>query len=388
MDKCRIIIWILGIIFFIFNILTPFFTIWTHVSLQVLFYICLFPLCSIYIFILLIEISIYGKYLKSLKYKFEKRICLFTLIFFLFSLFFGIILFINLGRFQKFISNCPYYLDKLDYNLNYDRRCQLYDTNYNSRYSYQYICSYDSSKDFMNNKNKLIQEVKPDTVICTKCNDLLVNAIINNFKDVYNKKDKYYCSRTNMPQESDYSFAKAKDCKMVKYKLMLSITFFDFFQYIYPMLFIIMYSKYRRNERIREYRDRMRNRNDLVPPARNYRLRGAIYRIQNDLMNLGRFLNLIRNLVIINNISPSNNSTQISENPGEDIDFRPEKTINIIIENKEEFNIDQNIKNISSDKENKMVNQIYSGNINSLDFKSEDTIIRNSDFNDKNINNQ
>jgi len=240
----------------------------------------------------------------------------------------------------------------------------------------------------MNNKNKLIQEVKPDTVICTKCNDLIDNAIINNFKDVYNKKDKYYCSRTNMPQESDYSFAKAKDCKMVKYKLMLSITFFDFFQYIYPMLFIIMYSKYRRNERIREYRDRMRNRNDLVPPARNYRLRGAIYRIQNDLMNLGRFLNLIRNLVIINNISPSNNSTQISENPGEDIDFRPEKTINIIIENKEEFNIDQNIKNISSDKENKMVNQINSGNINSLDFKSEDTIIRNSDFNDKNINNQ
>ena len=165
MDKCSIVNWILGTIFFIFNILTPFFIIWTHVSLQVLFYITLVPLCSIYIFVLLVEISIYGKYLKSLKYKLEKRICLFTLIFFLLSFIFGIILFINLLRFEKFIKNCPFYLDKLDYALNFDRRCELYDTNNNSRYSYQYICSYDSSKDFINNKIKLIQEVKPDTVI-------------------------------------------------------------------------------------------------------------------------------------------------------------------------------------------------------------------------------
>ena len=151
MDKCRVVIWILGIIFFIFNIITPFFIIWTNLSLQILFYISFFPLCSIYIFILLIEISIYGKYLKNLKYKLEKRICLFTLIFFILSFLFGIILFTNLVRFEKFLKNCPFYLDKLDYDLNFDRRCEIYDINYNSRYSYQYICSYDSSIDFAKN---------------------------------------------------------------------------------------------------------------------------------------------------------------------------------------------------------------------------------------------
>jgi hypothetical protein len=388
MNKCRIAIWILGIIFFIFNILTPFFIKWTHVSLQVLFYISFFPLCSIYIFILLIEISIYGKYLRGLKYKIENHICLFTLIFFLFSFFFGIILFINLGRFEKFIKNCPFYLDKLDYDLNFDRRCELYDTNYNSRYSYQYICSYDSSKDFINYKKKLIKEAKSDIIICIKFNNLIDNTIINTFKDVYNKKDKYYCSRTNIPQESDYSFAKAKDCKMAKYKLMSSITFFDFIQYIYPLIYKIIFSKNRRNAFRREIRGRIRNRIDQEPPARNDSIGRAIFRIHNDLINLGRFLNFIRNIVIINNASPSNNSTERSENPGGDIDFIPEKTINIIIENKEEFIIDQNIKNISSDKANKTDSQINSGKINSLDLNSEETIIRNTDFNENNINNQ
>ena len=281
-----------------------------------------------------------------------------------------------------------FYLDKLDYALNFDRRCELYNTNYNSRYSYQYICSYDSSKEFINNKNKLIQEVKPDSVICTKFNELIDNTIINNFKDVYSKEDMYYCSRTNMPQENDFSFAKAKDCRKTKYKLMLSLTFFDFFQYIYPMFYIIIFSINRRNAFRREFRDRMRNRNDLAPPARNDSIGRAILRIHNDLINLGRFLHLIRNMVILNNLSPSNNSTERSENPGEDIDFRPDKTVNIIIENKEEFIIDQNIKNISSDKINKIDNQINPGKINSIDLKSEETIIKNSDFNDNSINNQ
>jgi len=117
MDKCRFVIWILGIIFFIFNILIQIFTIWTHVSLQVLSYINFFALCSIYIFILLIEISIYGKYLKNLKNKFEKHIILFTLIFLFLVIFFYIIFLINIFRFQKFIKNCPFCLDKLDYDL-------------------------------------------------------------------------------------------------------------------------------------------------------------------------------------------------------------------------------------------------------------------------------
>ena len=386
MDKCRILIWIIEIKFFIFNILTPFFTILTQVSLQVLFYICFFALCSFYIFILLYEISIYGKYLKNLKYKFENRILLLFGIFYLLIFCFFIILYINLFKFQKFIRNCPFYLDKLNSDLYFDRRCELYDTNYNSRYSYQYICSYDPSKEFLDTR-KLKQEIKPDIIICTKFNELLDNSIINNFKDVYNKKDKYYCSRTNMPQENDYSFGKAKDCKMSKYKLMFFFLLFNINQIIIPVIYFILRNNVFRNaisDRIGD-RNMNININNHIPPERNDRLRRAMIRIHNDLINLGRFLNLIRNIAIINHASSSNNSTQRSENPGEDIDFRPEKTINIIIENKKEIIINQNITNISSDKTNKMDNQINSGNINYLDLNSEEAIIRSSDFN--NINN-
>ena len=380
MDKCRIVIWIIGIIFFIFNIITPIFIIWTHVSLQVLMYISLFALCSIYIFYLLIEISIYGKYLKNLKYKLEKHIFLSSFIFLLLILFFYAIIFINIIRFSKFIINCPFYLDKLDYALDFDRRCELYETNYNSRFSYQYICSYDSSKEFADiNKKKLIQKINPDNVICTKFNKLIDSTIINNFKNVYNKKDIFYCSRTNMPQENDYSFAKTKDCRMSKYKLMISLCCIITFQSIYPLLFMRSFVKLARNS--------FGERNDDIP-VRNDRLGRAIYRIQEDLINLGRFLNILRNIVNLNNANSSNNSTKRSENPGEDIDFRPEKTINIIIENKKEFIIDQNIKNISSDKTNQMVSHINSGNINEGDFKSEEITIRNSDFIDNSINNQ
>ena len=266
------------------------------------------------------------------------------------------------------------------YDLNFDRRCQLYDTNYNSRFSYQYICSYDSSKDFANiNKKKLKQKVNPDNVICIKFNELIENTIINNFKEVYNKKDLFLCSRTNMPQEKDYFFAKVKDCKMSKYYLMFLLFCVVFLQYIYPFLFMRSFLKLRRNS--------IRDRNDHLP-VRNNRLGRAIFRIHNDLVDLERFFNIIRNIVILNNANASNNSTERSENPRDDIDFRLEKTINIIIENKKEFIIDRNIKNISSDKTKKMVNNINSGNINEVDLNSEETIIKNSDFKDDNINNQ
>jgi len=377
MDKCRIVIWFLGIIFFIFNILTLFFTIWTHVSLKVLFYISFFALCSIYIIILLNEISISGKYLENFNNKFKKHFNLFNLIVYFIIIYFYIIYFINLLRFDKFIRNCPFYLDKLDYSLNFDRRCELYNINYNSRYSYQYICSYDSSKEFIDiNKKKLKQEVIPDKVICIKINELIDNAIINKFKEVYNKKDKYYCSRTNKPQENDYSFFKAEDCRRSKYQLSSCIPL----AYIYPMLYILIIHWENK-------RKRFRNNDDHLTAVNNNRFRRTIFRADVDRFNIMPIFNLRRNRDIINNANSSNNSTQRSENLGRDIYFRPEKTINIIIENKKKYIIDQNIKNISSDKTNRIVNQINSGNINDLNLNSEEAIIRDSNFNDNNINN-
>ena len=264
----------------------------------------------------------------------------------------------------------PFFLNKLDYALNFDRRCGLYDKNNNSRYCYQYICSYDSSKDFEKIEGEL------DIIICTKFNKLIDNPIINIFKDVYNKKDKYYCSSILNPQEDEYTFAKAKDCRYSKYRLMLLFTFVDYLQFIFPFMFFIS---------INSIEDRFMDNNDQMP-AINNRIEGRIH--EDDHANLGRFLNFRRNNDNSNITNNSNKSTARGENPGGDIDFIPEKTINIIIENKKEFIIDRNIKNISSDKTNKMANNINSGNINEVDLNSEETIIKNSDFKDDNINNQ
>ena len=367
MNKCRIIIWSFGIIFLIFNILTPFFTIFTTIALHVLFYICFFALLSQYILFLLFEISIYGKYLQNLKNTLKKHFRLFPIIFIIIVVCFGLILAINLENFHWFIRDCPFFLNKLDYTLNFDRRCELYDKNNNSRYCYQYICSYDSSKDFEEIKEIL------DFIICTKFNKLIDNPVINIFKDVYNKKDKYYCSRILNPQEDEYSFAKAKDCRYSKYRLMLLFTYVDYFQLMFPLMFYISTNL---------IEDRFMDNNDQMP-AINNRLEGRIH--DNDHANLGRFLNFRRNNDNSNITNNSNKSTARGENPGGDIDFIPEKTINIIIENKKEIIINQNIKNISNDKTKKMVNHINSENINDIDINSDERIIR---FSIININNE
>jgi len=77
-------------------------------------------------------------------------------------------------------------------------------------------------------------------------------------------------------------------------------------------------------------RNSFRDRNDHLS-VRNNRLGRAIFRIHNDLVNLERFLNIIRNIVILNNASASNNSTERSENPRDDMDFRPQKLLILLL---------------------------------------------------------
>ena len=378
MNKCiikfRIFLGIISLIIsFIFIILNAIFTIWTHISLQILFYIGIFALCSVCIFFIFIETSLCDKYLKNLKYKLEKDISLSLLINIYLIFYFFIIFSINFFRFDEFIINCPFYLDKLEYSLNFERRCELYNINYNSRYSYQYICSYYSSLEFDEiNIKKHKQEIKPNKVICIIINELIDNDVINNFKDVYNKKDNYYCSRTNMPQENDYSFAKAKDCTKEKYDLMF-LLYLLYLLYLFLLSLCLFF--------LCLMRKKLRNANDQTLVINNILAR-AFNRIHNDLSNLGRYLNLRRERVNSNNTSK--NSTERGENPGEHIDFRPEKTINIIIENKKQFIIDQNIKNISNDKKNKPANHINSENINDLVVNSEERIIKFSNINNDN----
>ena len=196
---------------------------------------------------------------------------------------------------------------------------------------------------------------------------------------MYNKKDKYYCSRTNMPLESDYSFAKAKDCRMSKFKNSKILFYLGYyFQYFYLIIFYITFFKL--------FRNRDRDTNDQIQPINN-RLGNIFNRIHDNLANLGRFFNLRRNRVA-NNVNYSNYSTERGENSGGDIDFRPEKTINIIIENKKQFIINQNIQNISNNKTNKMINHINSENIEDIVVNSTERIIKFSNINKNNNNNE
>ena len=63
--------------------------------------------------------------------------------------------------------------------------------NTNSRYKYQYICSYDASNDF-----SLSKKIKNNTIICTRAKTSKNNNIESN--------KIYYCSRTNIPKNNTY----------------------------------------------------------------------------------------------------------------------------------------------------------------------------------------
>ena len=387
-NKCRKFIWIMTIIFILINILTLIFTIWTSKALGILSYICSSIIIIYYIYILLIENDLDINILKKLReypIKVTYCICCISLLFTFFEL---IILLINVTKFSNFWRNCPFIISDLDYNLHLNRRCELYNINNNSRYSYQYICSYDPSKEF---DNKFKQEIKPEKIICNQVKTLIPdNNIISLFNDEYSEKKKYYCSRTDMPK--DYSFAKHKDCKQIKYNVIITFYMLSLVQ----IFFIYIYIKYLRRKnvinrrRILDFGFRPRDH-----PRRN------IEEIQiRNLLNLGRLINLIRDLININInvVSSSNCSTEVSENQNENDNNNnnniEENIKNIIIENKKEIIIEEDINNYSPDKKKQINNPInleqiqVSFDINSEEVKIENQYDNNNINNINNINNQ
>lgn len=254
----------------------------------------------------------------------ETMIKIFTILFLISILFWIyqiIILTINFKKFRrKYWKNCPFVISDLEYKLHYRRRCELYNINYNSRYSYQYICSYDSSKDFDNNLKK---EIKPDNIICLPFSDNIENNdIVNLFQNEYKKEKKYYCSRTNKPNPKDYSYAKQKDCKDKKYRYMLAFIILAYLRIlfiIWPFFSICLVSE-----------NFLENRNIF-----------------------GNFDNISRK------------STNVSEISQKIEDIGRQNTSNIIIENKQEYVINSNIKDMEK-------NNIEKNNSkDKVDIKSE-----------------
>ena len=126
---------------------------------------------------------------------------------------------------KDYWDNCPFFIYD-DLNKHYNRRCELYNINHNSRYSYQYICSFDPSGPFKYEtethflydkkvEKKLRKKIQPDYLRCIRLNSLITdNEVITLFINEYKNSKNYYCSRTNKPKKN-FSISD-KDCKSKK----------------------------------------------------------------------------------------------------------------------------------------------------------------------------
>ena len=327
MNKCEIIISIIilffGIICFFNSIFILIYNIWTTKALKILYYIifCFLFLC--YIYSTFLEILYNKSFLHKIKEKLYKRvnIIIFGAIFLIVSFCLYIVFSTNHEKYSKYLKNCPYTISDLDLNLHLERRCDLYNVNNNSRYSYQYICSYNSSKDFKyqdnqinDRKPKLLEkEIKPDNVICLKAESLIKNnSIVNLFNNEYISIDKYYCSRTNKPEE--FTYAHRQDCNNKIKQIFIEIFYIiNYFQVLYVELYVglILFM------RTLTHNLNFNNRDDLY----------------------------------FSNINETTKETEISNRINS---FRKEKTINVIIENKKIIPIKTDIKQSYTVNNNKI----------------------------------
>ena len=182
----------------------------------------------------------------------------------------------------------------------------MYNIYNNSRYKYQYICSYDATKDFEANKTN----DGLDKVICIKkINDVKNNNIINKFIETYNSNNInkfFYCSRTNKPIK--YKNLIEQYCN-ANFYILVMLSFLRFFD------FAVLYSQYYVLGEID------RNRLGLVEERNT-------------------------------NINYLERSTECGDDNPNNISFKKEKDRNIIVENNTEFSLEVNIKDFLEDEKN------------------------------------
>ena len=335
MERNRLRLLISCIIYCFLIIIEPIimvFNIWPKKVIKILYFFYYFFNFFHFIYYTLLTLNSLYSFLNSYRNKFLKYFRIIHIIKIALYVYGFILLFLNYYYFYIYWMNCPYTISDLDYKDHYKRRCELYNINNNSRYSYQYICSYDSTKEFKkfyNKYNKLKEEIKPDKVICIKVNELIKNnKIIQQFNNEYDISKNYYCSRTNIPKEVD--FAKHKDCSTKSYVLhfiMFIIIFINYINYIYFSLYL------------------------------------SSFRLQE----------LLNNIIINNNLS--NNSTKISDNPNHNsiIKYERKKTKNILIENKKVYEIKTNIEDLEKiTRNNNKISDINNiNNIQSIEFSKD-----------------
>ena len=139
------------------------------------------------------------------------------------------------GRYKKI---CPFTLSNVDLKSHFEKRCEFYNKNDNSRYSYQYICSYNAYndlEDFHPNKNDY--ETSNELVIL-RCleykNKIDGNYIISEFVKEYNNTNKYYCSLVYRPKVNNY--IDSKECMKDRKTINTLATILLFIQIIFIMI--------------------------------------------------------------------------------------------------------------------------------------------------------
>ena len=278
-----------------------------------------------------------------------------------------IVFLLNLSSYDKYKKICAFTLGNMDIKLHLKKRCDFYNTNTNSRYSYQYICSYnptDELKNFKLSEKEFDTSNKLDIIRCLPVKNLFNNSIIiSEFDQEYKDIDKYYCNIVYKPETNKFiDNAECNKNRYTLYKLCLSFLFFQLFFITISITCLKNRENNNNNNLQREMDD-----SDL------FRI-GAMLR----LFNLNRMLMLLRELLNNNNqnTSDSNISTQKSEKENDnDNNYIEEKNKNIIIDNNIGLEVDVNIKNLY--KENKdEKNSIQLGQIN-LSINSDEISMKN-----------
>ena len=360
--KKFIIGFIIIILVLIINILTLIFSVWTNKSIKICFYIYFSVYC---VSIITMGIPIlFFKITSDLLMCMKNIFILIDLVFLIFFMIEFITFSVNISNYKKYLKQCPFALKKINYNMHLNKRCELYNINNYSRYTYQYICSYDSSKDFNYNLKK---KRKNDVVICIPFETVIENNdIVSSFYNEYKDSKIYYCSRTKKTPDNYYEFINPKTCNnKVKYSITSFFFAFSLSRFLmfgpYIFFFFIDIYKYLEEELINERAQLDRQINNYIRNNVNNLLQDNVERMlrQRRLIALDALIGGLLDLLIGNpvtisrcstNIEEDENNNNINNNDNNDI----EKTRNIIIENKNEYSIDVDIKNYSLNKVDKL----------------------------------
>ena len=327
----------IGLIFYSHLILLLYYTIWISRPILIVYKVCFYSLTACYFFIIIFEIPYIGDKITKLIY--VPGLITFLTIFLVMIALEIIILGINLSKVSDYWINCPFTITDPYEKLHYKRRCELYNINRNSRYKYQYICSYDNQKDFKyeyicyyNLNSKLVcvkeekrikQKIENDYILCVgHKSEITNNEIVHLFNKEYSNEKKYYCGRTNQPKKNNY--VEDNNCNNSFKK---NIFYFFYIICILQIGYPIVYYFFQLN-----YVSNIDDRNG----------RGNQNNIQYSINN-----------------NKSLSSTNISNN--NNINFKRLNTKNIIYINQREISINQDINNISLDKSYK---ENKSNNIN------------------------